>query len=406
MKVQYRYRGKIFDDIREITQNAKLKPDLDYILHEYIPFQVFITGRTFFDGVTVEATCKYSAKTHKIDKVKVEDLLQQDKYCGKNRIMPDAAAVSGGLDSSMVAFAYLPEMIYTGFYKDEGYDETPYAKEVANRITAQHITEELTEQDFLDNIYKMPAIFGIPIGGLGSIMEYVTLKKVLEKRTTKRVLFGLGGDEIFLGYFFNRFILNFYTHARHTLDYMINFRPSLDKIMESVADYMIISAMNRGGKGVLCSSFVKDSLEPILSSMLDPVDKLLFININYTLPALLHLNQQMCKALGVEGVNPFASEQFIKNAYTLNYPIETVPKQRLRNTDWLLPADIRNNYVKRGFPIPYQGWVGLNEVIRFEYYRFRNIFGCEKVIPKYPGINRFSWAVAQASIFEAGRLRQ
>lgn len=399
MKVRYRYRGKIFDDIREITQNAKLKPDLDYILHEYIPFQVFITGRTFFEGVTVESTCEYSSKPHKIDKVEVEDLLTRDRFREKD---PNMAAVSGGLDSSMVAFAYSPEMIYTGFYKETGYDETPYAKELAGRIIARHITEELTEQDFLDNIYKMPAIFGIPIGGLGSIMEYVTLKKVLEKWPAKKVLFGLGGDEIFLGYFFNRFVLNFCTHARHTLDYMINFRPSLDKIMESVVDYTIISAMNRGGEGVLCSSFVKDSLEPILSSMLDPIDKLLFININYTLPALLHLNQQMCRALGVEGVNPFASKQFIENAYTLNYPIETVPKQRLRNTSWLLPADIRNNYVKRGFPIPYHGWVGLNEIIRFEYYRFRNIFGCEKVIPKYPGINRFSWAVAQASIFEAG----
>ena len=203
MKIQYKYKNELFDDIRDIVFNNKFDPDFDYILEEYIPFQVFITGRTFFKGITVVSDTKYSPESQEMLDQSVDELIsgsfkRQYKYMSTVPI----AAVSGGIDSSIVAAKFQPALIYTGFYKDgEEYDETPYAAAMANVIGARHIKVRLVEQDFIDNMYKVLDVYCTPIGGLGSVTEYAVLRRVLKKYKEKEVLFGHGGDEIFMALF-------------------------------------------------------------------------------------------------------------------------------------------------------------------------------------------------------------
>ena len=59
MKIEYRYKDEVFEDIRDIVYNNRLWIDFKYIMEEYLPFQTFITGRTFFKDVTINSSIKF-----------------------------------------------------------------------------------------------------------------------------------------------------------------------------------------------------------------------------------------------------------------------------------------------------------------------------------------------------------
>jgi len=402
MKIQYKYKGELFSDIRDIVLNNKLKPDLDYILEEYIPFQVFITGRTFFKGVSVVSDTTYDLDSQISTEPPLDILIYESfKEQVKNMETLPIGSLSGGLDSSIVASQFLPEVVYTGYYKEgEEYDETPLAAKMADTIEAQHLKIPVSQQDFIDAMYEVVKVFCTPAGGLGSVSEYLILKEVLKKKPeTKEVLFGHGGDEIFLAYFFNRLIVNFYENSGSSIDGMLNFEPSLNKAIKDVVDFMIISLINRAGKDTIHSLFVRGILEPMLARIPEVIDKLLTVNINWTLPSLLHLNQQMCLSLGVKGHSPFTNETLINNARMLNTPMVTIQKEQLRDLPFGIPDEIVNNYEKKGFPVPIEFWPNVRIVIEEEYKIFRLDTWKQYSLPEFVGVNRFSWGVAQAGMF-------
>jgi hypothetical protein len=136
------------------------------------------------------------------------------------------------------------------------------------------------------------------------------------------------------------------------------------------------------------------------------LDKLLFVNLNYTLPSLVHLNQQCCKAVGVLPENPFTDESFLYYAKSLNRNrfstgganrwnlASGLPKEPLRETTLPLPGLIRHRRDKRGFPIPWHTWREVERMIEKEYGEFKLID-----LPPFTGVNRFSWGVAQTNLF-------
>ena len=309
------------------------------------------------------------------------------------------AAVSGGIDSSIVALETKPKVIYSGFFNGDEFDETPYSSTIAKEINATHYTYNLTEIDFLKNLEECIEIFCSPIGGLGGVSEYITLKKMLKDiPNAKQVLFGNGGDEIFLGYFFNLYIKEFYDKSKEIPIYMPNFLASKKRISENIIDFMIISSLNRGTSATLYSSFVKNIFIPQINTIDSIIDKLLFININITLPTLLHVNNQICKSVGVRGFNPLANDDLIKISRYINTFISDLPKESLRNLYDNLPEKIRNNRIKKGFPIPVETWHVLNSMMKNAYNSFfkRKKITIEKI--PYNGINRYTWGVFQAEL--------
>ena len=135
------------------------------------------------------------------------------------------------MDSSALAIEMRPEVIYSGFYEEEGFSELEYSKLVADEIGADHLVYKLTEKDFIDNLDDLIEAICTPAGGPGSVMEYALIKKVLKSKKIKAVVFGNGGDEIFLGYFFSQFIRRFVEMAPP--DYMPNFAPSQKRIFKN-----------------------------------------------------------------------------------------------------------------------------------------------------------------------------
>lgn len=405
MEVIYRYSDKVFDDIRDVVYNNKLNIDFEYIFEEYLPFQAFISGRTFFKGLTIEPSAKFDPFEYTNFQIFNKELFSKciqaylDEY-GFDSSKKFTSAVSGGVDSSVVALETKPKDIYSGFYSEaDFFDETPYSKAVANEIKAVHYTYELNELDFLKNIEECFETICSPAGGLGSVMEYATLKKVLEDMpNTKQVLFGNGGDEIFMGYFFNYYIKEFYDKSYEKPPYMPNFLVSKKNIAEKIIDFMVVASLNRGPFSVLYSPFVINMFIPMIETINSVVDKLLFVNINITLPTLLHLNNQICRAVNVKGFNPLANKSFIKIAKHINTPMSEFPKESLRNVHSNMPKMIKENYIKRGFPIPVDEWHNLNNTMRNAYNSFFK--RSEAVLEKMPynGINRYTWGIFQTEL--------
>lgn len=404
MQIEYKYKNKIFEDIRDIVYNNKLNIDFNYIFEEYLPFQAFITGKTFFKGLTIGTPTKFEP----LDYVKFQKFDKNifDKYINAYLTEYDfdntkefICTVSGGVDSSVIALTTKPKSIYSGRYDGEFYDETTYSKLIADEIKATHNIYDLNENDFLENMEDCLEIICSPIAGMGSVMEYATLKKALnDMPNVKQVLFGNGGDEIFVGYFFNYYVKEFYEKSHEVPVYMPNFLTSKTDIAEKIIDFMIVASLNRADLSVLYSPFVVNTFIPMISAIKSVVDKLLFVNINITLPTLLHLNNQFCKAVGVKGFNPLANKNLIKIAKHINTPISQFPKETLRNICPNMPKMIKKNYIKRGFPIPINNWYNLNDMMRNAYDSF---FKRPEVVIKksdYNNINRFTWGIFQAEL--------
>ena len=405
MQIIYHYKNKVFYDIRDIVYNNKLSIDFQYIFEEYLPFQAFITGRTFFKDLTIKASTKFDpfkyVKFQKFDNELFQNYIQDyfEKY-NFNTSEKFTCAVSGGVDSSVIALITKPESIYSGRYNgNEFYDETPYSKLIADEIKATHYIYDLNENDFLENMEDCFEILCSPIAGMGSVMEYAILKKALKDMPDiKQILFGNGGDEIFMGYFFNYYVKEFYEKSYEQPDYMPNFLTSKKDIAEKIIDFMIIASLNRGPLSILYSSFVINKFIPMIDNITSFIDKLLFVNINITTPTLLHLNNQFCRALGVKGFNPLANDNLIKIAKHINTPMTQFPKEVLRNVCDNLPKQIKENYIKRGFPIPTDNWHNLNDMMRNAYDSFFK--RPEAVIEKIPynNINRYTWGIFQAEL--------
>ena len=395
MIVRYRYRDFVTDDIRNITHNNSLDIDYDYVTGEFLPFQAFFTGRTMFKGVTIEPSIKFPDEQERFSDDAffpcVEEYLND---VGFDASMPFMGAVSGGVDSSVLALHMMPKTIYSGYYEVDGYSEIEYSSSIAKEIGAEHIKYKLTEHDFLDNAVEYIHLTGTPAAGMGGVMEYVILKKAVKDTDINQVVFGNGGDEVFLGYFFNYYVKEFLENGDAEPAYMPNFLLSKKRIANELIDFMIVASLNRGGAGSLHSAFSLELVRKI--SRISPfLHKLLHININVTMPTLLHINNQICKAVGVCGINPLANRHLIKKAVSINTPMSTLPKERLRMACGNMPDGIKNNYTKKGFPMPVDRWPLLRDVLEDAYNSFSKRPQFSNVKP-FNGVDRFAWSVFQA----------
>ena len=405
MKIRYSYKNELFDDIRDIVFNNKLEINFPYIFEEYIPFQIFVSGRTIFKGVGVVYDDMYLDKDNNIDEIIDEKYLNNvfNDYLIKNDFDfndNSAISLSGGVDSSVVALVLQPELSYTGFYPDEGYDETVRATEIYKIIKSNHFEYCLIEKDFIDNVFECVDIFCTPIAGMGSVMEFALLKNFLRDNPgVNQILFGNGGDEIFMGYFFNHFIMQDIAKIISTpASYMPNFYESRIRLVNNMIDMAIIYSLNRASENYIrlysCNII---NMFKILFGKYDLLDKLLGININIILPSLLHLNGQMCRVLNVNEYNPIANSYLINKAKSLNSPFTDIPKKVLRDSVSNMPISIRNDLNKNGFPIPFHKWFEVDRLFK-EYYE---AFLKRKYIDiePYCGINRFSWGIFQTELF-------
>jgi asparagine synthase (glutamine-hydrolysing) len=117
--------------------------------------------------------------------------------------VPVASFLSGGLDSSLVTataqrLSPTPIQSFTVGFEHTEFDETPYARSLANHVHTDHRELCVKVQDAVEHLPKLLWHMDEPLGDSSIIPNYLISRFAAQE--VKVCLSGLGGDELFGGY--------------------------------------------------------------------------------------------------------------------------------------------------------------------------------------------------------------
>mgnify|MGYP002779604585 CR=1 FL=1 len=145
----------------------------------------------------------YDQFTYDEAKVKLVHLMDEAVRLRLISDVPLGAFLSGGIDSSVVvALAARHTKHLATFsvgYKDNSFfDETKYARLVADKYKTEHTVFSLGNNDFLEHIHDVLNYIDEPFADSSAIPVFILSK--LTRRHVTVALSGDGGDEVFAGY--------------------------------------------------------------------------------------------------------------------------------------------------------------------------------------------------------------
>ena len=303
--------------------------------------------------------------------------------------VPLGAFLSGGVDSSavvaiMAGLRSSPVRTFTiGFEDDEGFDERPYARTVAERFGTEHV-EFVVKPDAVELVERLVWHHDQPFGDSSAIPTY--LLSELTKRHVTVALSGDGGDELFAGY--ERFA------AALALSRYQQLPAGVRRSLAAATSLIPPSAARNRGAGV--HRFMARAELPVVEAFLswvgfvpeewrarlvpdgsrwavddylatwkesegaDLLHRLLRLNLQtYLLDDLLPKVDRMSMAHGLEVRSPFLDRELLELAVALPSAVQLrgmagkrVLKRALGD---LLPAEILRRR-KKGFGVPLDRW--------------------------------------------------
>lgn len=389
-------------------------------LKDYLTFQFCLGGKTLFKGIQevlpghvltvrngIIETRRYWEVYYHLDfdhtsqyfEDKVRTLMEDSVALHLRSDVPIGAYVSGGFDSGIVAALAAErkggELVgFTGkFSFGQGYDESRYARDLASSRGFELHEVDITDADFVQNFEKVMYHLDFPVAGPGSFPQYMVSQ--LAARHRKVVLGGQGGDEIFGGYvrylvaYFEQCIKAAIEGTMHSGNFIVtyesiipnltalrNYKPMLQQFWREglfeEADKRYFRLVNR-------SSLHADEVDWALLGDYSPYetfrgifrgsnvqkesyfDSMTHFDFKTLLPALLHVEDRMSMAQGLESRVPFLDIPLVEFAATMPSNIKFKDgnmKHVLKaSMSSVLPSSIVNRTDKMGFPVPLQEWV-------------------------------------------------
>jgi asparagine synthase (glutamine-hydrolysing) len=396
-------------------------------LKDYLTFQFCLDGKTLFKGVRellpghvlivrngVAETRRYWEVYYDLDfdhttkyfEDRVRSSMQESIGLHLRSDVPVGAYVSGGFDSSIVASLaserQTAEFIgFTGkFSLGEAYDESRYARDLARFRDFVLHEADITDQDFVRHIEQIVYHLDFPVAGPGSFPQYMVSQLAAKHR--KVVLGGQGGDEIFGGYarylvaYFEQCIKAAIDGTMRSGDFIVtyesiipnltalqNYKPMLQQFWrEGLFDDLDKRYFRLVNRAALHADEVRWNLlgeyspyETFRSIFRGSnvqkesyFDSMTHFDFKTLLPALLHVEDRMSMAHGLESRVPFLDRPLVELAATIPSNIKFKDgnmKHLLRSTlSSVLPESIVKRTDKMGFPVPLQEWVGEKGIVR------------------------------------------
>lgn len=314
--------------------------------------------------------------------------------------VPVGAYISGGIDSgivgSLAARFQAPDefMGFNGKFAGGAlFDESPYARSLAEMRDMTLHEVEITPTDFVNSIADVIYHLDYPVAGPGSFPQYHVSKLAAKHR--KVVLGGQGGDEIFGGYvryliaYFEQCIKGAIEGTLHDGNYVVtyesiipnlvalrNYQPLLrdfwkDGLFEDQAHryYRLINrTLTMDGEirwDEMSDYRPFETFQQIFEGenvgKRSYFDKMTNFDFKTLLPALLQVEDRMSMAHGLESRVPFLDHPIVELAATIPSDVKfkdgTLKRLLVHTMQHELPATILNRKDKMGFPVPLTQWL-------------------------------------------------
>jgi len=362
------------------------------------------------------------------------------------------AYVSGGIDSSLLGVLASrlkgPGMkgFHGRFLEYPGYDESSYAREAASMMGGELFVSDIGASDFIEHLRKVVFHLDYPVAGPGSFPQYMVSMHAAEH--LKVVLGGQGGDEIFGGY--ARYLIAYFEQCiKAAIDGTYkdgNFVVTIESIVPNLGllrEYkpLLQEFWREGLFGPLDQRFFRlidrstDMRDEVDWSALDMAkvkdtfvtlfnnssnvrreayfDSMTHFEFKTLLPALLHVEDRMSMAHGLESRVPFLDHPLVEFAATVPADVK-FPGGRLKHLlraafhDSVPPA-ILDRRDKMGFPVPLKEWMSA-EASGFVRDIFSNLksasreyVNADAVLANFANTGRFSrktWALLSLELWQ------
>jgi asparagine synthase (glutamine-hydrolysing) len=161
-----------------------------------------ITKRRYYNLINAFLDTSFEKISEKESIEEIRACLLDTVKCHLVSDVPVGAFLSGGIDSSSIVslmrgVEHKPIKTVSVIFPDTPYDESRYAKIVAQKFNTDHVEVKITGKDLINHLEKIFYIMEQPtIDGVNSyFVSWATKQAGL-----KVVMSGIGGDEIFWGY--------------------------------------------------------------------------------------------------------------------------------------------------------------------------------------------------------------
>jgi asparagine synthase (glutamine-hydrolysing) len=454
-------------EIKALLVHPALAAEVNWrAMQHYLTFQFFLHGESLFKhvislepGCLVEGQggkiltqrrywdCNYEVDTHHTDAYFEDQLLQLLGDSARLQIRSDVplgAYLSGGVDSSTVsalAGDHLGRSIplfHGRFEEGPTYDESRYARELADHIKGNYLEVVPTAEQFVEAMPKLIYHMDEPVAGPGLFPQYCTSK--LASQHVKVVLGGQGGDEIFGGY--ARYLIGYLEQALKgaicqtqeegshivTLQSIIPNLPTLQQYFPLMRHFWGDGLFGEMGDRY----FRLIDRTPDIAALLQPdcldrykteevyedyrklfthadtlsyLNKMMHFDQKTLLPALLQVEDRVSMAVSIEARVPLLDKRIVDLVTSMppamkfqGGHLKHILKKVMGN---LLPKSIMTRQDKMGFPVPLKQWMAGGPVRNFigdtllgKKCRQRGIFNpdaLEKLIDRESAFGRQLW---------------
>lgn len=442
-------------------------------LAEYLTFQYVIGEQTLFQGVKqllpantlvvengvlsierywdVQFDVDFSHhERHFVERTR--SLLEESVDLHLRSDVEVGSYVSGGIDSSLIGVLASRRQgagmkgFHGRFNEHAGYDESDYAMSAVELMHGELFVKDITANDFQQHLREVIYHLDYPIAGPGSFPQYMVSRHAAEH--LKVVLGGQGGDEIFGGY--ARYLIAYLEQCiKAAIDGTYNngnFVVTIESIIPNLGllrEYkpLLREFWREGLFGPLDDRFFRlidrssDMKEEIDWPALDMTavkDKFLSIfndrsnvskeayfdmmthfEFKTLLPALLHVEDRMSMAHGLESRVPLLDHPLVEFAATVPADVK-FPGGQLKHLLKVafadsIPEPILARRDKMGFPVPMKEWMGgesasfVTEIFHNTKTARRDFVNADAVLKNFGSSGRFSrksWALMSLELWQ------
>ena len=397
------------------------------ILSAYLCFNSVPTEETFFKGVKrIEPGHQLVYKDNKIEIEKFFSLefteeLTDTKQAAKeiavavedsvkrnfDTDVPMGSLLSSGVDSSYIVSIAKPKKTFTVGYDNQKYNESTYAKDLADKLGIENITQVVSKDEYLKNFAKLMYHMDEPLADPSTIALYSVTE--LASKHVKILTSGEGADELFGGYNTYQEEVNQSWYMKipfplRRLASMIagifpevrgfnfiwrrgqkleNYNIGLGRIFRDEESMKIVKCKNQIHTRDIVKPFYEEYKNNSTMIQRQMIDYYFWLVRDF-----LHGVDRITKMFGIEGRTPFLDKEVYEVAKKLapNTKVDKLTtKIALRKAAETVIPNESYKKKKLGFPVPLREWVREEEL----YNEIKEKFNSETA-EKYFDIKRIN----------------